>query len=174
MHLAKQSITFSVLACALSLGVIGNASAAEDSATFQVRLVIQESCTISATQPTDIDFLSHVRSTGAPATATGTLTVNCSAGTPYSIGLSGGANTLANATAPAAGDRRMASGSAFVPYDLYRDGGFSNFWGNTAGVDMQTGTGNAANQAFTVHGRVPSTNFPAGSYTDSVTARVVY
>lgn len=174
MHLSKQSITLSVLAGALSLGMIASTHAAEDSASFQVRIVIQESCTISATAPTDIDFLSHTRSTGAPVTATGTLNVNCSAGTPYAIGLTGGVNSAADAAAPAAGDRRMFSGGDYVPYDLYRDGGFSNFWGNTTAVDMQTGTGNAASQTYTVHGRVPSTNFPAGTYTDTVTARVVY
>lgn len=173
MSFTKQFITLSGLACALSLAMTGGAHAAEDTATFKVQIVIQESCTISATAPTDIDFLSHTRSTGAPVTATGTLTVNCSAGTPYSIGLSGGAHSMADATTPSAGDRRMSSGSDFVPYDLFRDGSFSNFWGNT-GSDMQTGTGTAANQAFTVHGRVASTDFPAGTYTDTVTARVVY
>ena len=170
MNRSVKTVALPLLALAL---LAGNATAAEDTANFQVRILIQESCTISATAPTDIDFLTHTRSTGAPVSATGTLTVNCSAGTPYSIGLSGGANSTGDATAPAAGDRRMSSGSAHVPYDLYRDGAFSNFWGNTTG-NMQAGTGTAANQTLTVHGRVPSTNFPAGTYTDTVTARVVY
>lgn len=169
-----NTIKSTLLAIAVAAGTIGGAHAAEDSASFQVRIVIQESCTISTTAPTDIDFGTHVRSTGAPATRTGTITVNCSAGTPYTIGLDGGANSLGSLASPAAGDRRMASGTGFVPYDLFRDAGFSQFWGNTPGVDTAAGTGNAANQTYTVHGRVPSTNFAAGTYVDTVTAKIVY
>lgn len=101
--------------------------------------------------------------------------MNCSQGPPYQIGLDGGSNSTGTIATPAAGDRRMASGTgAFVPYDLYQDGARSQFWGNTLGTDMLAGTGTAANQAYPVYGRVPSTNFPAGTYTDTVTARVVY
>ena len=164
----------SVLAAAVAAAALGQAHAAEDTANFQVRIVIQESCTISATAPTDVDFLSHTRSTGAPATATGTLTVNCSAGTPYTVGLSGGANSTGTAAAPAAGERRMASGTNYVPYDLYRNGAFTQFWGNTPGVDTAAGTGSAVNQTYTVHGRVPSTDFATGTYLDTVTATVTY
>lgn len=164
-------IALSVLAIAATPGI---AHAAEDSAQFNVQIVITESCTISTTAPTDIDFLSHARSTGAPAAAQGTLTVNCSTGTPYQIGLNGGTNSSGTATAPVAGDRRMSSGSGFVPYDLYQDASFATFWGNTEGTDMMPGTGTASNQTHTVYGRVPSTDFPAGTYTDTVTARVVY
>lgn len=172
MNILKTTL----LAIAVAAGTIGGAHAAEDTATFQVRIVIQESCTISATAPTNIDFGTHVRSTGAPATQTGTITVNCSAGTPYTIGLNGGSNSTGTAAAPAAGERRMRHGTttAHVPYDLFRDAGFSQFWGNTPGSDTVAGTGNAANQTFTVHGRVPSTNYAAGTYVDTVTAKIVY
>ena len=157
-----------VLACAA-----GSVQAAETAATFKVRMVVEESCTIGTTGASDIDFLTHTRSTGEPVSATGTLTVKCSAGTPYAIGLSSGLHSTGGA-APAAGDRRMANGTQYVPYDLYRDGSFSNFWGNTEGTDMQSGTGTAADQSYTVHGRVASTNAPAGTYTDTVIVRVVY
>lgn len=170
MNVTKSSLLALALAAAAAAG---SAQAAEDSATFQVRLVITESCTISATAPTDIDFLSRVRSTSA-VDAQGTLTVNCSEGTPYQIGLSGGANTAGDTTAPAAGERRMANGATLVPYDLFRDSGRSQFWGNTPGTDTQPGTGTAANQAYTVYARLPSTDFAAGTYADTVTARVVY
>lgn len=66
---------------ALILAGASGAHAAEETAQFQVRMVIEESCTISSA-PTDIDFLTHTRSTGTPVTATGTLSVNCSEGTP--------------------------------------------------------------------------------------------
>lgn len=172
MNMLKSGLLALAVATAATAG---SAHAAEDSATFQVRIVITESCTISSTAPTDIDFLSHVRATGAPADAQGTLTVNCSQGTPYQIGLSGGTNSTGTAATPAAGERRMinATGS-YVPYDLFSNTARSQFWGNTLGSNTVSGTGTAANVSHQVFGRVPSTNFPAGTYTDTVTARVVY
>lgn len=170
MNILKSSL----LAIAVAAGTVGSAHAAEDTANFQVRIVIQESCVISTTAPTDIDFLSHTRSTGAPVLATGTITVNCSAGTDYTIGLNGGANSLGTAASPAEGDRRMSSGTGYVPYDLFRNAARTQFWGNTPGTDTQAGIGTAANQTYTVFGRVPSTNFDAGTYVDTVTATIVY
>lgn len=150
----------------LAIAASGAANAAEDSAEFQVRIEILESCTISATAPTDIDFLSHTRSTNAPVTAQGTLTVNCSKGTPYEIGLDAGMNAESGA-------RRMSNGAHYVPYELFKDTGYSKPWGNDA-ANMQSGFGTATDQALTVYGKVSSTNFPAGTYVDTVTARVVY
>lgn len=170
MNILKSSL----LAIAVAAGSIGGAHAAEDTATFQVKIVITESCDIHTTAPTDIDFGTQLRSTGAPVTRTGTITVNCSSGTPYTIGLNGGLHSTGSLTAPAAGERRMASGTGFVPYDLFRNASFSQFWGNTPGVDTQAGTGNANNQSYTVHARVPSTDYAAGTYLDTVTAKIVY
>lgn len=159
---------------ALALAAASGTSLAAESGTltadFQVRMVIQESCTISSA-PTDIDFLEHARSTGAPAIASGTLSVNCSEGTPYQIGLDSGIHS--NSEGAAAG-RRMSSGNDLVPYELYQDATHTSLWGNTEGADMKSAIGTAKEQPHPVHGRVPSTNFPAGTYTDTVTARVVY
>lgn len=151
----------------LALAASGAANAAEtDTASFQVQIQILESCDISATAPTNIDFGSYTRSTGTPVTSAGTLTVNCSKGTPYQIGLDAGLN--------ADGDqRRMSFGDEFVPYGLYQDSSHTIEWGNNT-ENMMGEIGTATNQSHTVHGRVPDTNFPAGTYVDTVTARVVY
>lgn len=154
-----------------ALAAAANAHAAEDTSDFQVRIQILESCDISSVAPTDIDFQTHARGAGAPATAQGTLTVNCSAGTPYQIGLNSGTNGGGAATS---GTRHLSDGVTLIPYDLYQDASHTKFWGNTQGNDMLGAIGTASNQSHTVYGRVPSTNFPAGTYTDTVTARVVY
>jgi spore coat protein U-like protein len=170
MNLFKTSLIASAL---LATGIAGNALAATDTTTFQVRLVITESCDIRTVAATDVDFLSRVRSAGAPVDAQGTLVVNCSAGTPYTIGLNAGGNSTA-ATATAT-NRRMASGAGnFVPYGLYRDAGRTLFWGDVIGTNTLAGTGSAANQSIPVYGRVPSTNAPAGTYADTVTATITY
>ncbi|KAF1708551.1 hypothetical protein CSC70_12970 [Pseudoxanthomonas kalamensis DSM 18571] len=164
MNVFKTSLIATAL---IAAGVAGSAHAATDTATFQVQIVITESCDISTVAPTDIDFGTHTRSTGAPADATGTITVNCSNGTPYQIGLDNGQNALAT-------QRRMANGGIFVPYNLYSDNGRTVLWGNTLNTDTVSGTGTAADQAYTVYGRVPSTNYPTGTYLDTVTATVIY
>lgn len=91
-------------------------------------------------------------------------------GTPYNVTLNAGQNSGAGGVA----DRNMTNGTALLPYQLYRDPGRSEVWGNTVPTDTVTGTGTGAVQTIPVYGRVPSANVPAGSYLDVVTATVVY
>lgn len=170
MNFFKTSLIATALVAA---GASSSAHAATDTTTFQVRIVISEACDIQTVGATDVDFSSRVRSTGAPVDAQGALTVNCSNGTPYTIGLNaGGSSTSATA---AADNRRMLGGAGnFVPYGLYRDAGRTLFWGDLIGTNTLAGTGNASNQSIPVYGRVPSTNAPAGSYADTVTATITY
>lgn len=160
------------------LGAVGAAQAAgTDTTTFKVKLVITESCTISTTAPTDVDFGSQGRVTTAVAfDAAGALNVNCSAGTPYTIGLNGGVNSLGTANAPVAGNRRMKLGATttYVPYELYQNAGRTTFWGNTIGTSTVAGTGTGSSVALPVFGRVISVNSAAGSYEDTITATVTY
>lgn len=146
--------------------------AAEDTAQFNVMIEILESCDIASSAASDIDFGSHVRNSGAPVSAMGTLTVNCTDGTDYTIGLNEGQN--ATSTIASADNRRMTSGTDFVAYGLYRDASHLEFWGNEAGTNTLPGTGTATAQDITVYGRVPSTDVPPGSYTDIVTATITY
>lgn len=162
----------SIAMCAIPLLAPLAGHAATDTANFQVRLVITESCDIHTSAPTDVDFGTTPRVAAAVAlTATGSLTVNCSPNTAYAIGLNGGNNASAT---PAAGERMMKGAlGGFVPYDLYQDGAANVFWGNTAGSWL-TGTGTGANQTHPVHGRLTNVNFVADTYVDTVTATVTY
>jgi spore coat protein U-like protein len=172
----KNLVKAGLVAAAVS-GAFASVQAATDTTTFLVRIVITESCTISTTAPTNVDFASQARATAAVAlAATGTLNVNCSAGTPYNIGLNGGTNTSGTIGAPVAGQRRMRLGATtnYVPYELYQNTGATTFWGNTIGTSTLAGTGTGSNQALSVYGRVTSVNFPAGTYEDTVTATVTY
>ncbi len=163
----------SLIAAALvAAGFAGSAHAATDTTQFNVRITITESCDIQTVSATDVDFLAQARSIGAPVDRQGSLTVNCSTGTPYTIGL--GTGLSSTAAAASATNRRMSSGTGFVPYGLYRDAGRTQFWGDIIGTNTVAGTGTAANQTIPVYGRVPSTNFPAGVYADTVTATITY
>ncbi len=170
MTVFKKTLIAAALATA---AVVAPAHAATDATTFQVRIVITEACDIQTVAATNVDFLSRARSTGAPVDAQGTLVVNCSAGTTYSIGLNSGGNSTA--AAASATNRRMISGTGnFVPYGLYRDAGRTLFWGDVIGTNTLAGTGSASNQSIPVYGRAPSTNVPAGTYADTVTATITY
>lgn len=180
-----QSVTFKNIKNLLKTGLVagavagafGAAHAATDTTTFKVKLVITESCTISTPAATDVDFGSQVRATTAVnLNVTGTLNVNCSAGTSYTIGLNGGINTTGTIGTPTAGQRRMklSSGATLVPYELYQTSGGTTFWGNTTGTNTVAGTGTGASVALSVHGKLTSVNFPAGSYEDTVTATITY
>lgn len=164
-----------LIACAVAAGLsaASNARAATATTQFQVRIVITESCDIQAVAASDVDFGTFARSSGAPADAQGTLQLNCTQGTPYSIGLDAGANPTS--TAAAADNRRMTDGNSnYVAYGLYRDTARQQFWGDVIGTNTLSGTGTASNQAIPVYGRAPSTNAPAGSYVDTVVATVTY
>jgi spore coat protein U-like protein len=146
-----------------------------DTTTFKVKLTITESCTISAVAPTNVDFGTVAR-TATPVTngVSGQLSVNCSAGTPYLIGLDGGLNS-ATPAAPSLGERRMKHSTAatLVPYDLFQDLGHNTFWGNTPGsLFSKNGIGSA--ELIPVFGFLTNVNFQAGSYEDTVTATITY
>ncbi|MDO9360649.1 MAG: spore coat U domain-containing protein [Polaromonas sp.] len=165
------------LVAAAVLGACAGAHAATNTTTFLVKLVITESCTISTPAPTDVDFGSQVRATAAVnVNVTGTLNVNCSAGTSYTVGLNGGINTTGTIGAPTAGQRRMklSTGATLVPYELYQVSGGTTFWGNTPGTNTVAGTGTGSSTPLSVYGKLTSTNFPAGSYEDTVTATITY
>lgn len=152
----------------------GAANAATDTTQFQVKITITESCDVHTVNASDIDFGTHVRSTGAtPIDNQGALQLNCSRGTPYQIALDPGLN--ASSPTAAADNRRMTNADGgLVPYGLYRDAARTQFWGRVLGTNTVAGTGTAAQQSIPVYGRVASTDVPAGVYLDTVTATVTY
>jgi len=164
-----NALKTSLLAVALFAGGVASAQAAEASTDFNVTITITATCDITTVAATDVNFGS-VASSAINTDNAGSLTVNCTPGTSYNIALNEGDNgTTAN-------DRAMTDGSVEVPYQLYRNAarGAGDIWGSTIGTDTLTGTGSGATQSYPVFGRVPSANFPAGTYSDVVTATVVY
>ena len=153
-----------------ALFVAGATSAvAADTTTFNVKITILKACDVNAAAATDVDFGS-VASTAVNTDNAGALNVRCTPLTPYNIALNNGQNgaTLA--------DRKMANGAVLVPYQLYRAAarGAGDVWGATVGTNTLAGTGTGLVQNVPVYGRVPSANFPAGSYNDVVTATIIY
>jgi len=137
--------------------------------SFQAKVVVSASCTVVAA---DIDFGTRP-DLAAAVTANGGLSVTCSSGRPYTIALNAGAtpgNTIAA--------RKMnlnGAGAGVVGYQLYRDAGPSNVWGDGASGVVYSGTGSGTLQAIPVYGRVPVQATPApGTYLDTVRATITY
>ncbi|KAF1718980.1 Csu type fimbrial protein [Pseudoxanthomonas wuyuanensis] len=167
MNASKTRLLIAVL-LACGVGAAATASAA-DTTTFDVTITITATCDIEAAAATDVDF-GTVASSAVNIDSSGSLTVNCTPGTAYNIALDSGQNGAD------ADSRAMTDGSVLVPYQLYREAarGAGDVWGSTIGTNTLAGTGDGANQAFPVYGRVPSASFPAGVYADVITATVIY
>lgn len=166
---------FAKLALIAATGFAVNAFAVTANTTFQVLFKVNKSCSVSAA---DLN-LGEVDSTGLNVVAgtSGTVTVNCSKNTPYTIGLlpSGGAavgtgSMAAQNVAPTTGNTDT------VAYALFSNVGMTTAWGNTPGGNTVGGTGTGSAQtAVPVYGKVTgSVNVTPDSYKDTVTVNVVY
>ncbi len=133
---------------------------------FNVTANVQPACTVTAT---DMNFgNAGLLDSGGPHDATSSIGVTCVSGTAWKIGLDNGMHASGNT-------RRMQGPGGYVQYELYRDNGRSQRWGNNPGTDTVNGTGNGGNQNRTVYGRVPSQITPsAGTYSDTITVSVTY
>ena len=123
------------------------AEAAQNSANFTVRINVQTSCSVSAG---NLDF-GAVGMIGGGETATASLRVNCSQGTPYTISF----NSAASITAF---NGQMSNGASHVGY--------------SASLPAAGGTGPAIHTIRAV--LLPQTTPPAGVYTDSRTVYLNY
>jgi len=160
-----------VSASVLGLGFTTQIYAATDTDQFDVTITIVSTCAIDAATAGDVDFASQASTATNIQVSTASISVTCTSGTPYSIALNDGAN--ADGTS-----RRMQGqsvGTDFVAYELYSDA-YTTLWGDgtTFGAEKGGLTGNGLAQGHTIYAQVPSANFPAQNYEDTVTATVTW
>lgn len=143
------------------------ADAATASTTMNVTATVLSTCTVSAT---DLGFGNYNPISGADLDGATSISVTCTNGTSYNVGISTGAGAGATVAV-----RKMTDGANTLNYTLYRDAGRTNVWGVTIATDTLTGTGSGAAQPIDVYGRVPGGQTVAsGGYTDTVTITVTY
>ena len=99
-------------------------------------------------------------------TAVNSVSVTCTAGTIYSVGLGNGSS---GGTGPTTRLMGNAATSEKITYGIYRDSSYAMPWGNVAGTDTVSATGTGTAQNYSGYGRVPvQTTPPPLTYTDTV------
>ena len=140
---------------------------------MQITAALVNACTVTAGAGSNINF-GVIQSTATNRSASSQITVNCPNGTAYNIGLapSNGSTTGAGVMSGSAGN------TAQVPYQLRKTSSSGSAWGNTATTSSTgngvSGTGTGANRTIPVYATLPSANYPADNYRDTVTVTVHY
>lgn len=166
-----MSRRFSVITCAMFFGALWAtqpASAQTATTTFPVTATVLTSCSVTANP---LAFGSYNPTAATPLDATTTLSVLCTVGTSFTVGLNAGTAPAATVTT-----RQMSNGTNRLNYALYQEAGRTTNWGNTPGTNTPAPTtAPIAASSLTVYGRVPAgQNVPAGNYTDTITVTVNY
>ena len=158
------------------LGGTAMSQAGTATANLTVQITITASCTINAAT---LDFGSNPGTTLVSSNIDQgtTVSVTCTNGSPYSIGMDNGLNVSGS-------QRRMKNGATnYLNYNLYTDAARLNAWTTAASNAACTttgscalGTGSGTAQSVSIYGRVPSTGTapPTGTYTDTVTMTITY
>lgn len=134
-------------------------------------LEVTPDCAINAP---DLDFGSAPL-VGSFSPTTRTITIRCTKGESYSVGLSDGGNAQGV-------QRRMQAGGNYLTYELYKGAGGNQRWGSqgaerrpSSGAEVNPGAADGMNeQGFVVRGEVDPNQPtpPAGTYTDMVVVDV--
>ncbi|WPB59319.1 spore coat U domain-containing protein [Xylophilus sp. GOD-11R] len=148
-------------------------SKADVTSNLQVSATVPVGCTITTTAVTFGNYEPQGTNAGNPADAQGAVNVTCTNGSTTQVILGQGSHADDGSTngLPL---RRMTNGTNFLSYGLFTDSAHAAIWTNesTGGV-THNGTGTPAE--LTVYGRIPAgQNVPAGNYTDTVQATVVF
>jgi spore coat protein U-like protein len=132
---------------------------------FTASANVQSNCNVAAS---DIDFGSQGLLV-ANIDLNGGLSVKCTFGTTYAVGLDDGHQNAGPS------GRAMSLGANKVGYNLYRDPARSLVWGSTVATNTVGGTGSGGSQPLTFYARVPpQITPPAGIYADVIVVTVTY
>lgn len=146
--------------------------AATSTTTFNVTASVASACIISAST---LGFGNYNPTLGAALNGSSTVTVTCTTGTTYNVGLDQGTGTGATVTTRFM--TRVSGGTQVIAYSLYQNNARTTVWGNTIGTNTVTGTGTGVAQPLTVFGQIFASNpttLPVASYLDTITATVTY
>lgn len=147
-----------------------------DNKTLSFTVIIPEACQLTSISDIDFGQINDIGKTAKDYTANGAVVTTCNSGTPYTIYLSNGNNRIAG------GNRQMANGGNYLPYQLYQDAAYTQVWDETGGTNMINGSGGKSligtggNQTTTIYGRIAKNTIlpPPNNYTDTVIVTTTY
>jgi spore coat protein U-like protein len=166
--MSYQKLTLT-LAAALLMPYQQAAEAATKTTTFQVTATVNSACSVSAT---DLAFGVYDPS-AADDDNTSTITVTCTKGTAYNIGLDAGVAAGATVTSRKMKHDTLAD---LINYSLFSDASRIVNWGNTPSTDtVDVGSATGAAEQHTVYGRIATGQYvTAGDYSDTITVTISY
>lgn len=167
----------SVSLLAVSLATFGTIqiAAADSTSNMVVSADVVDACTISAGA---LAFGTYNTITHAAKLGTATLSLQCTTGAAAkTVTLGEGAHP--ESAAPTTPLRQMirTGFTNLLTYKLYSDAGRTTVWGATFGTGLATAvwTSSTVPQTLTVYGTIDANqDVPAGSYTDSVVATILF
>jgi spore coat protein U-like protein len=146
----------------------GKSFAATSTAQLAVQITIVADCEVTA-NALAFGTIGYPLEAPDDADTSSTLSVICTNGTAYNLGLGQGTNGTSVT------NRRMLSGTSdYLSYQIFRDSARTLNWGDTVGVDTVSATGTGSAQTHTLYGRLPVQSQTVGNYTDSVTVTIAY
>jgi spore coat protein U-like protein len=167
----RPSIIAYSSAIAVIFVVITGAEAGTAGDTFAVTSTVVNSCIVAASP---LAFPSYIPTSATATTGSTTLNVTCTLGAPYTVALSNGSGTGADATAGMSGRKMAGSASAQLGYNLYQDSGYSQAWGST-GAYLMSATGTGLQVPLTVYGRIPASQVvAAGNFSDTINVTISF
>lgn len=166
--MAPARFFMSRLLAVLWLLITASSALAQATGSFGVSASIVNGCSVSAIT---LAFGAYSGQATQPTVdQIGQITVTCANGNAYDVRLDNGVNNGAG------GQRRMqrVGGGGFLNYELYKDSGRTQRWGNN-NAQRLNGTGNGLPQQLPVYGRLPGAQVVAfGPYRDTITVTVQY
>ncbi|MCF7647234.1 spore coat U domain-containing protein [Bacillus subtilis] len=170
-----KQIMLGLSALALSASLTPAAYAATDTGTLTVKARIGAACTLKTKNAT-LDFGNLTTITDKDHDAETSITVQCSKGQAYLIGLNSGQNYD--------GIRQLRLGNNTIRYGLFKTAARlqtpQDYWAGPYGSFdnsyAKSATGDGSDQKHTIYGRIYKAAItpPAGDYTDTVAIEVTY
>ena len=173
----RQRFTAISAILAASMLSLSAAHAATATATFDVLIKIQPSCTVTAGSASNINFGTVAANATAFQQGSSSITVHCSKTTAYTVGLLPASGSTAGAGQMAAQNTAPASGNNDkVQYQLRQATGDNGaVWGNVSG-NWKSGSGTGTDQTLPVYATVAvaDLNKTPDDYKETVTVTVTY
>lgn len=162
-------LSIGALAAGCLLGAGSAMASSTTTGSLAVSATVLKSCVIGSGT---LAFGNYDPTANSALQTSTTVTLTCTPGTSYDIGMNAGAGSGATVSL-----RQLTNSSNTIGYQLFRDSGYSQNWGNTVGTDTLHGTssGTLLTNTVTVYGQMPAGEAAViGVYSDTVTMTVTY